>query len=124
MALAGWGAVRLSTDQDGEFRSQWLTLFLRSMFTPAAVHDDTFTVDFLVNGSRLRARIDRATLAFDHHPTGRADVVISGDAAALSALARSRQDRTAVLAEGRVTVDGPPYAVAALQRALGLAPNR
>jgi DNA-binding HxlR family transcriptional regulator len=123
VALAGWGTRRLSTDQDGEFRSQWLTLSLRSMFTPAAAQDDTVTVDFLVNSSRLRARIDRGALTFDHHPTGPADVVISGDAAALSALARSPEDRTAVIAEGRVTIDGDPHAIAALQRAFGLEPR-
>jgi DNA-binding HxlR family transcriptional regulator len=123
VALAGWGTRRLSTDQDGEFRSQWLTLSLRSMFTPAAAQDDTVTVDFLVNSSRLRARIDRGALTFDHHPTGPADVVISGDAAALSALARSPEDRTAVIAEGRVTIDGNPHAIAALQRAFGLEPR-
>lgn len=123
VALAGWGARRLSTDQDGEFRSQWLTLSLRSMFTPAAAQDDTVTVDFLVDGSRLRARIDRGALTFDHHPTGPADVVISGDAAALSAIARSPEDRTAAIAEGRVTIDGNPHTVAALGRAFGLQPR-
>jgi DNA-binding HxlR family transcriptional regulator len=123
VALAHWGARRLPADLDGEFRSHWLTLSLRSMFTPTATLDATVTVDFLVDGSRLRARVDHGSLAFEPNPTGPADVVITGDAAAVAGLATNREGRLAVIAEGRVIVEGEPRAISALQRAFGLEPR-
>jgi DNA-binding HxlR family transcriptional regulator len=123
IALASWGVRRLPAEQDGEFRSYWLTLSLRSMFTPAAVPRDALTVDFLVDGDCLRARLHQGTLSFEQRPTGPADVVVSGDPAAVARLGTNHADRVAVIAEGRVTVQGDPDAIAALQRAFGLDPR-
>jgi DNA-binding HxlR family transcriptional regulator len=123
VALSRWGARRLSTDQDGEFRSHWLTLSLRSMFTPAAAPDDTVTVDLLVDGDRLRARLDRGALSFDYHPTGPADVLITGDAAAIAGLATNREGDMAANTEGQAVVEGDPRAISALQQAFGLEPG-
>jgi DNA-binding HxlR family transcriptional regulator len=123
VALARWGARRLPSDQDGEFRPHWLALSLRSMFTPAAAPEDTVTVDFLVDGERLRAHLDHGTLTFDHHATGVADVVISGDPAAIAGLATNREGRMAAVTEGRVTVQGDAHDITALRRAFGLEPE-
>ena len=122
LALARWGIRRLAGQQAGEFRTHWLMLSLRSLFTPSAATSVHVTVDFLVDDDRLRARIDDQSLTFDHHPTGPADVTIKGDPGALSRLAVADEGR-AVIADGRVLVDGEPGAVAALGRALGLAPD-
>lgn len=117
LALARWGARRLPAETTGEFRASWLRFSLRSMFTPAAAPEATMTVDFLVDGDRLRARLDRGTLTFDDHPTGPADVVVSGDPAALARLGADAESRAAVIAEGRVTVEGEPRSISTLQRA-------
>lgn len=117
VTLARWGARRLPDETTGEFRPSWLTFSLRSMFTPTAVTEVAMTVDFVVDGDRLRARIDHGTLTFDEHPTGDADVVVHGDPAGLAQLGIDSESRTAALAEGRVTIDGDRHMVSALQRA-------
>jgi DNA-binding HxlR family transcriptional regulator len=120
VALARWGTPRLPRRQHGEFRAHWLVLSLRSMFVPSAATRSRLTVDFVVAGDRLRACIDKGNLDFDRKPSGPADVVIRGDAAAIARLANDRGDRAAALTTGRVVVDGGPDAIAALQRAFGL----
>jgi SCP-2 sterol transfer family len=90
------------------------------MFVPSAATRSRLTVDFVVAGDRLRARIDKGNLDFDRNPSGPADVVIRCDAAAIAGLANNRADRAAALTTGRVVVDGAPDTIAALQRAFGL----
>ena len=119
IALARWGTPRLSPGQEGEFRPHWLGLSLRTMFHPARAKVDV-TVDFVVEGGRFRAVVKGGTLELDDNPTGPADVVISGDPAAIAALARGEESRMSVLADGRVTVEGEAQAISALQRAFGL----
>lgn len=123
LALSRWGARRLPAEQHGEFRTHWLALSLRSMFTPAAAPHDTVVVDFVVDGDRLRARLDRGALSFEHDPTGPADVTISGDPAAIARLGANHEAGLAALADGRVTVQGDPDAISALRRAFGLEPE-
>lgn len=120
VALAKWGARRLPDETTGAFRPSWLTFTLRSMFTPANAPDATMTVDFVVDGGRLRARIDRGTLSFDDQPTGPADIVISGDPGALAQMAVDADSQRAVLAEGRVTIDGDPQLFSELRRVFGV----
>lgn len=116
-ALARWGIQRLSPVQQGEFRLHWLEISLRSLLRP-----DTgvnVTVDFVVDGGRLRACIRDGVLEVDQDASGAAEVVIDGDAGAIALLARGGASRAAVLADGRVVIGGDPAAVAALQRAFG-----
>jgi DNA-binding HxlR family transcriptional regulator len=122
VALARWGTARLPSTQNGEFRPHWLIVSLRSMFVPAAAANLRLAVDFRVGGGHLRASIDRSTLQFDQHPSGPADVVISGDPAAIASLAGDRPNRRRALSDGRVVVEGKPDAIMALQRAFGLEP--
>lgn len=120
VALARWGARRLPAETTGEFRPSWLTFSLRSMFSPAAASETTMTVDFVIDGGRLRARLDHGTLSFDDDRREPADAVISGDPAGVARLAADAETRRATLAEGRVTVDGDRHTIAALGRAFGL----
>jgi DNA-binding HxlR family transcriptional regulator len=123
VALADWGARRLPADQDGEFRLHWLALSLRSMLVPAAAPANPVTVDFIVAGDRLRARVEHGSLSFEPNPTGHADVAIRGDPASLAGLATNREGRVAAIADGRVEVAGARTAIAAVQRAFGLEPR-
>lgn len=120
VALARWGARRLPGETTGEFRPNWLTFTLRSMFTPANAPGAIMTVDFLVDDFRLRAQIDHGTLSFDDQPTGPADIVISGDPAGLAQMAVDADSERAVLAEGRVTIDGDPRLISELRRVFGV----
>lgn len=122
VALARWGARRLPDETTGEYRLSWLRFTLQSMFRPDNVPQAAMTVDFHVDSGRLRTRIDNGTLSFDDQPTGPADVVISGDPAALAQLSAGAKTRLAVLAEGRVTIDGDPHLISTLERAYGLEP--
>jgi DNA-binding HxlR family transcriptional regulator len=121
LALARWGARRLDPERDDAFRRHWLELPLRSTFRPDSAPPDAVTVDFVVDDGRLRAVVGDGTISFDHHPAGSADVVVTGDPAALAGLP-GRDDRANALAAGGVAVEGEPRAVAALRRAFGLDP--
>ena len=119
IALARWGARRMPSAQHGEFRLHWIESSLRSMFREG-VKRVSVTVDFCVGDERLRANVRDGTLRFEHDPSGPADVVITGDAAGVVALARGPDSRAAVLANGQVTVDGDARAIDDLQRVFGL----
>ena len=112
-ALARWGVGRLPSKQHGEFRLHWLKVGLRSLFVPSAAKRLDLTVDFRLPGGRLRAVIHRGTLQFDEDPSDPADVVITGDAAAVARLAVDP-------ATADVAIEGDADAIVALQRVLGL----
>jgi DNA-binding HxlR family transcriptional regulator len=112
-ALARWGMGRLPSKQRGEFRVHWLKVGLRSLFVPSAAKRLDLTVDFHLPEGRLRGVIHRGTLEFDEDPSDTADVIITGDAAALARLASDPSSAD-------VTVEGDANAIVALQRALGL----
>lgn len=112
-ALARWGVGRLPSKQQGEFRLHWLQVGLRSLFVPSAAKKLDLRVDFQLPDGRLRAVIHRGTLEFDEHPSDPADVVITGDAAAVARLAVDPSTAD-------VSIEGDADAVVALQRALGL----
>lgn len=120
VALARWGFQRLPDETTGEFRPNWLTFTLRSMFVPDAVEDVVMTVDFVVDGGVLRVRIDHGALTFDDQRTGTPDIVVTGDPAGLAQLVADAETRRDALTEGRVTVDGEPSLISALQQAFGL----
>jgi len=121
--LARWGVRRLPTEPEGEFRCHWIGVWLRSEFVAAAAEEVNLMVDFVVDEDRFRACIDHGTLTFDEHPAGQADIVLTGDAGAITRLGSpDLETRAAVLKRGQVTVDGEPRAIAALARALGLMP--
>ena len=112
-ALARWGVGRLPSRQRGEFRLHWLTVGLRSLFVPSAAKRLDLTVDFHLPGGRLRAVIHRGTLEFNDDPSGTADVVITGDAAAVARLAVDPSTAD-------VAIEGDADAIVALQRVFGL----
>src|SRR5438270_11134896 len=112
-ALARWGTARLPSKQHGEFRLHWLKVALRSLFVPSAAKRLGLTVDFRLPDGRLRAVIHGGTLEFDEDPSDTADVVITGDAAAVARLAVEPLTADAA-------IEGDADAIVALQRALGL----
>ena len=112
-ALARWGTARLPSKQHGEFRLHWLKVALRSLFVPSAAKRLDLTVDFRLPDGRLRAVIHGGTLEFDEDPSDTADVVITGDAAAVARLAVEPSTADAA-------IEGDADAIVALQRALGL----
>ena len=112
-ALARWGMGRLPAKQRGAFRVHWLEVGLRSLFVPSAAKRLDLTVDFVLPDGRLRAVIHRATLEFDEDPSDTADVVITGDAAAVVRLAVDPSTAD-------VSIEGDADAIIALQRVLGL----
>src|SRR3954453_23230532 len=112
-ALARWGMGRLPSKQRGEFRLHWLRVGLQSLFVPSAAKRLDLTVDFRLPDGRLRAVIHRGTLEFDEDPSDIADVLITGDAAAVVRLAVAP-------ATANVAIEGDGDAVVALERALGL----
>ena len=105
--------TRLPSKQHGEFRLHWLKVALRSLFVPSAAKRLDLTVDFRLPGGRLRAVIHRGTLQFDEDPSDPADVIITGDAAAVAHLAVDP-------ATADVDIDGDADAIVALQRVFGL----
>jgi hypothetical protein len=86
---------------------------LRSLFVPSAAKRLDLTVDFRLPDGRLRAVIHRGTLEFDEDPSDTADIVITGDAAAVARLAVDPSTAD-------VTIEGDADAIVALQGALGL----
>src|SRR5437763_9024057 len=112
-ALARWGMGRLPSKQHGEFRVHWLKVGLRSLFVPSAAKRLDLTVDFCLPAGRLRAVIHRATLEFDEESSDDADVIITGNAAAVARLAVDPSTAD-------VSIEGDADSIVALQRALGL----
>jgi len=80
---------------------------------PSAARRLDLTVDFVLPEGRLRAVIHRGTLEFDEDPSGAADVVITGDAAAVALL-------TVNPSTAEVAIEGDADLIVALQRVLGL----
>ena len=118
LALAAWGRRRLGPELDGEFRTHWLVLSLRSQFRPDAAAGVAVTVDFAVGRGRLRARIEDGALRFDTAPDDDdADVVVTADPATLASTDNDPDARARALQDGTLRLEGDPEKLATVQAA-------
>ncbi|HEX5811368.1 MAG TPA: helix-turn-helix domain-containing protein [Pseudonocardia sp.] len=107
-ALARFGISLLPDDADGlAFRADWLAIAVRLLLRPGALDAD-LVVRFDVPGSAgpesLQLRLGPAGATVD--PDGAADVVLTGDPAALVTAVREPARTRALAGEGRLTVTG------------------
>jgi DNA-binding HxlR family transcriptional regulator len=124
-ALARFGLARLPDDTVGlAFRPQWLTLALEILLVPGAldrelvVRFDLRTADDGASSVWLRLDADGVHVA-DPDDVATADVVVTGDAAALVTAVRDPARARGLAAAGRLAVSGDADARRRLAAALG-----
>jgi DNA-binding HxlR family transcriptional regulator len=118
--LARWGLELLGDKKRAEaFRIEWIELTLRTMLHPEHAHGDPLTVDFDLDGDRLRVRFADGNVRTDPDHTASADVTVVSDPATLAEIARDPA-RALALGRRRPQVSGAADAIARFDRMLGL----
>ena len=121
--LSRWGAGRLESTVDDEFRPEWMAFTIKSMFRPAesvGVHD---CYEFCLGAFTLWVLIDDGTIQILDQAPRTADLVVTADVPTLAALGLGELSPVEAQASGLASYQGDPAAGERALRLLGVPPS-